>query len=222
MSDSTPPPLRTDVCPRCQATRRAQDQYCWLCSYKLPPRSGESAPGRRQAHEPIDAILIGEVVQSTPAYESLAETEDASFTFRIVDIILLITAICVVLGLYRVAPGGGIAVGAVLLPVFVRTMLVLRVRAARHLPTSDRERALLVVGSVLTTIGIYITGLAAAVAGMVAALLVFCGGLALSAGRLDESALSALMIVIGIAIAVIYLGAAMITIRNRWRRDTQD
>ena len=211
-----PPPVAR--CPHCQSSSPPGATKCWLCGRTIIVMAEAVSP---QAPPPLDALVIGHPPSGNPYASPLASEADALPTFRLVDVLLLFTSLCVILGLFRIAPGAAVLVGAILLPVFVRTVLVLRVRQERQLHTTGRDRALFVVGSLLTTVGLYLTATVAASVTAFASLLLACSGILVSNGRGTERLFSIAMFAIGVPLTIGYLVSAVAVIRRRWNRDTQ-
>lgn len=217
MTSEPPKPHQPLRCPHCQATQSAGSTVCWLCGQSMPVVA-ELADSN--ASHPIDAIVIGDIDYDSPYASPRSEETVAMQTFRLVDILLLSSAICVLLGLYRVAPGAAIAVGAVLLPVLVRTVLVLRIRESRQLPTSGSDKLLFVVGSLLTAVGLYFVATVASIVAVFAALLFACGGMLLGNRTMTDRFVTMAMVGIAVPLTIAYFIIAVRIIRKRWRRDT--
>lgn len=69
------------------------------------------------------------------------------FSFSLSTLLLITTLASIAFGLLAVAPGLGVFVCIIILPVFVRTLLVLRKREAKGMDVSPRTKTILFWGS---------------------------------------------------------------------------
>ena len=132
---------------------------------------------------------------------------------------IVVTLVAVICGVFAVAPGLGIPMAIIMLPVFVRTSMVVRQRETRGEDVSFATRAALFAGSFWTTVVILV------VVG-IASVGTFCGvclgvyfGLESSGGSVAEVVAS---IIAGIATTITTILAIWFSvrlIRRRWKRD---
>ncbi|MAT68435.1 MAG: hypothetical protein CMJ58_02825 [Planctomycetaceae bacterium] len=182
------------ACPRCGAAVDPAASRCWLC----------------------DAAL-GDL-QAAPT-SATAQPRHASFSFSFSALMLVVTLVTICCGLIAAAPGLGIPFSVLLVPVFVRTMLVIRRRSQQGRPPSRGEKAQLLAtsfGVAATVLVVLCTASAGAFAGV-------CFGLAaiIDARLEDLGFLFITATVVAAPLSVVALWWCVRWIRARWRRDTQ-
>lgn len=142
------------VCPQCGAQQPGETNACWLCGAEIAAAGIASA-----SSDPV-------------------QTAPERFSFSLSTLLLLMTLASVCFGLLAVAPGLGVPMCVLLVPVLVRTAKVVRRREAAGLPVSHAERVSLMLSSfgVATVLAVVVS--ASAFAG-------FCGVclLAISPGQ---------------------------------------
>jgi hypothetical protein len=100
--DSSP---KVSRCATCRAVVLAGDQQCWLC------------------RGPLSGRAEGTVAVGSPT--AIAHSEDSRVTsFSLSTLMLFVTLISVVCGLISIAPGVGIALALILLPVLAQTAIL--------------------------------------------------------------------------------------------------
>jgi hypothetical protein len=191
-------------CPHCDANNPPDAVNCWLCHRHL------DGPVRDESEKPM---------AGGARYAPLAK-ESTQLSFSLGSLMLVMTLIAVLCGMFAVAPGIGVLLAIASLPVLIRTAGVVRSRKEAGLPTSPAKRILLFIGSLLAT-------LVTAVVVCVASIGTFCG-LCLGIGSLDnfsESSVAAgYLVAIPAAIAVT-IGMILLArkwAKARWQRDTQE
>jgi hypothetical protein len=117
MSDTTTDGKWERVCPNCGAKQPRQLDQCWLCG------------------EAFDEAATGVVAHEQPTSYSLS------------TLLLIMTLACICFALIAAAPGLGVFVGILLVPVFIRTSMVLKKREAEGIVTSWLEKWSLALGS---------------------------------------------------------------------------
>ena len=132
------------VCPKCSAQQPLGTDLCWLCGAEVPVDGG--------AEVVVDPVAVA----------------PQRFSFSLSTLLLLITLASVCMGLLAVAPGLGVPMCVLLVPVLVRTAMVVRRREAAGLPVSRVEKIGLAASSFGVASVLAIVVSAAAFAG-------FCG-----------------------------------------------
>lgn len=165
---------------------------CWLCGTPVvPPASSleTSAP-------------------SVERSQAAAPRPDAGVSYSLSTLMLITTLVAVCCGLFVAAPGLGVGVCILLVPVLVRTAMVVSRREEAGLPVSAGEKIGLVIGSfVVTTVVLTVVA--------VAAVGTFCA-VCLTA-RTEAAIPFALLIGGGAGIAILVLMIRWV--RHRYRRD---
>ncbi len=105
------------ICPDCGAGVATKDSRCWIC--KRPFAS--DVPGT--------AELAGG-----------ASEQRATFQFGISSIMLIITLAAVILGVWQMAPGIGIALAVVAIPALIPTCIISMKKGARGRPLTPSEK----------------------------------------------------------------------------------
>lgn len=186
------------LCPECDAPVIPDRSDCWLCGAKLA----------NQGHVPT----------AVPP-RAIAPPSSEPISFGLSTLMLIVTLAAVCFGLLVQAPGLAIPMCVLLIPVFVRTVMVVRRREASGLPVSPMQK----VGMFLGSFGV--ASLLAVVV-CVAAFCSFCG-VCLLAVSPDQKYGGAGVALWGIgmcaAAAAAVVGIVFIAkwIRRRYVRDTQ-
>lgn len=131
-------------CPKCGAQQPRKLAECWLCGTELTEESFAAGTA--------DPVRIA----------------PERFSFSLSTLLLLVTLASVCFGLLVVAPGLGVPMCVLLVPVLVRTAMVVRRREAVGRPVSRAEKISLVVSSLGVASVLAVVVSAAAFAG-------FCG-----------------------------------------------
>jgi hypothetical protein len=174
-------------CPKCHATRRQGDARCWLCGDAIP--SGD---------------VVFAAVDENPYASPVAVENENLHGFSLGTMLLFVTLVCVVAGLFSIAPGLGVLAAIAVFIPFVRTALLVKARAARGRETPMTERVQLTALSAVVTLAMV------ALAGVVA--------IGVSAAAGDQLVLPVFFFgLLAAAIAVFYL--FFLWARKRWRRD---
>ena len=118
------PSTNARSCARCGASLHDGAERCWLCGMSIGPAGAGS---------------------STPAVGS--KHVEQFGTYSLASLMMFVTLFSVLCGAYAIAPGIGLALTILLLPVFVRTALVLRRRRDVDLPIGWHERLVLAASS---------------------------------------------------------------------------
>jgi hypothetical protein len=189
MSETKPVAEPVIACPNCGAEQPEPAATCWLCGQKL----GDAG-----------------VVTTT--------RRDPGVSFSLSTVLLVITLACICFALLAAAPGLGILAAVLLVPVFIRTTMVLKQREARGIETSQVEKWSLAIGS-------FFTAMVMATVVLSTAFAAFCfsclAGYSVS-GRGDDSTPIVVAFIVGGAVTLfmVYLMAGWA--RKRYRRDTGD
>lgn len=117
-------------CPHCAARLQSEDTACWLCG------------GRINTGFPSDQRV------ATEANVPPTLAPNTALTFNLSSLMLIITLIAVCLGVFRLAPGLGIAAAVLATPALIRTMIFSKRRRARGDALNVGEKTLAFVGSV--------------------------------------------------------------------------
>jgi MFS-type transporter involved in bile tolerance (Atg22 family) len=138
------------------------------------------------------------------------------FSFSLNSLMMLVTLAAVCFGLLAAAPGLGVFVCVILLPVMIRTALVVRRREAAGLDVSPGTKVGLFFGSFAAA-----SVIAVVVAG--AAFGSFClsclGAFAVTNGRSESLALTIAFVVAGAVTLLISIPMAK-WVKRRYRRDS--
>ena len=176
------------VCSKCGASQPRQLDRCWLCGVAF-----DGAP------------VTGVVAHEQPASYSLS------------TLLLIMTLACICFALLAVAPGLGVFVGILLVPVFIRTSLVLKKREAKGIATSRAEKWSLALGSfaVATVMAILVLSTS------FAAFCFSCLAGYSAAGNGNDSGPIIIACLVGgsVLLLMVYLMAKWA--RERFRRDTE-
>lgn len=105
------------ICPHCNAKQLGPSGNCWLC------------------HKPLQ-----EKPFSAPAPSVMPPREPENFSFSLATMLLLMTLASVCMGLLVAVRGWGIFACIIMVPVFFRTVRVVRHREARGKDVSPGEK----------------------------------------------------------------------------------
>ena len=182
------------VCPKCDADQIEATNVCWLC--------GSSLEGVQEFEETARPTRRPE-----------------RFSYSLSTLMLIVTLVAVCCGLLIVAPGLAVPMCVLLVPVLVRTTMVVRRREEVGLPVSPTEKVSLVLSSLSVATLLCIVVCSAAFAS-------FCGVCLLIVSA-DQRYGGAGMVAWGIgmcaaaAVAVIAMVRIIKWIAARYRRDVQ-
>lgn len=184
-------------CARCGAAMRADTARCWLCG----------------------AAIASHPTSATPS----AERKESAGRFSLASLMMFVTLLCVVLGLFTIAPGIGVPFGLIMLVAWMRTAAVARRRAEHGFAVTRAERLQLFISSVSTAVALLaVTGVAGCAA-LVAACFVCLytwDGFGANERAAPFGLIAAAAVAAGIAIPAM-LGIVKL-IDRRWRRDTEE
>ena len=172
-------------------------KVCWIC---FSPLGGKLPQGALQ--QPVAA-------------KGYKESSAASGGFSLASLMMLVTLVAVVLGMFTISPGFGMPLAIVAAITWVRTVSVVKYRSATGKPATKVEIVLMFVRSVAVTLVILmLVGVAAA-----AALAAACTGMIGASGGGGEVGT-----IFGIAIVVLIAAVLGIVVaaryeRGRWQRD---
>ncbi len=165
------------VCPECGADTLPDRTHCWLCGAKLAGGSTTAAA-------------------SAPAPP----------TFALTSLMLLITLVAVVLGVYTIAPGVAVLLVIAVVPALSRTFRVTRRREREGTPLRTRDKiGTFFYSTLLASVILVIVGGASAVA-FIVGLFAACAADRQAAGWYSREAriaavISAVALLTGLAIA---------------------
>jgi hypothetical protein len=123
-------------CPECQATRRSDAKYCWLCGAALEP------------------------VAEEPARAAVGSERRAAYQFSLATLMLTVTLVAIVLSVFRMSLGVGLALVFLTTPALVRTCIAAARRRARGQPVSPLGK----VGMFAASFGIVVVVVVASIA----------------------------------------------------------
>jgi hypothetical protein len=184
-------PART--CRTCGASQPEGLRTCWLCRANL---SGDSTTVAAAEHE-----------------RTLSHGGHAGFSFSISTLLLITTLIAILSALVAEHPGLGIPVCVLMLPVLVRTAMVVRRRERAGLQVSAGEKAKLALVSFVVSFALSIVVLA--VLGIAAIVTLFA--VCVSGGKGNPFPVA---IVIALVILIPTCAALAHWIRARYEQDT--
>lgn len=133
---SSPEPNTRTSCPECGAPLPTKANYCWLCGKALRPLATAAA-------------------QPPAAFE-----HRAAYQFGLSTLMLIVTLCAVLLGVFRISPGVGLALVLLATPPLVRTCIATARRKARGQPVPPLTK----LGIFASTLGIVIVVVAASIA----------------------------------------------------------
>jgi hypothetical protein len=114
--DSSQPPSRPEVCPECGAAFSGEGTYCWLCGWK----QGDPVGVRPTSPQKLNPY-------ASPA----PNPADLKWTFSLSTLFLWTALVAVVMGVARLAPGLGIALGIISFPAALHTTALVAYRKRR-------------------------------------------------------------------------------------------
>ena len=170
------------ICPECGAALPANAKYCWLCRGEAQPVAEAAAP-------------------SSPFAE-----HRAAYQFSLSSLMLTITLVAVLLGVFRIAAGLGIVLTILVTPAFLRTCITTARRKARGQPVSLGAKLRLFA----STFGIAVGSVIIVVAAVVAAVSTYCGIVLLGDTHFREMAGPAFLVLLG-ALGAIAIVVAIFT-----------
>ncbi len=130
--------------------------------------------------------------------------------FSLATLFLCLTLGAVMMGLFVIAPGLGIAFAILTVPAFLRTTLLVRSKESRGQLVPTERKTILFLSSIATSVVVLVVVLVASVG-------TFCA-VCLSSGReatIPIAIAAAVVPTIGVVILMI------VWIRHRWRRDVR-
>jgi hypothetical protein len=133
---SSPPPDDGNPCPDCGASLPGEANYCWLCGKALQ----EGGAGAAGSAGPVE--------------------RRAAYQFSLSSLLLIITLVAVLLGVFRIAPGVALALAFLTAPALVKTCIAVARRKAR----GQRVAPLAKLGIFAGSLGIVIVVVAATIA----------------------------------------------------------
>ena len=116
------------LCPHCSAKQLGPSENCWLCSKSLSDENAGLPP-----------------VVAVPA------SEPAGLSFSLATLFLMMTLASVCMGLLVAVPGLGVLACIVMVPVFIRTVRVVRHREVVGFDVSPAQKATLFLTSFAVT-----------------------------------------------------------------------
>ena len=133
----------TDVvaCPQCSAPLPTKARYCWLCGVSLRPTAA------------VPPFQPAPIIEPRAAYQ-----------FGISTLLLAMTLLAVLLGVFAMSPGVGLAITFLATPPLIRTCIVATKRKTR----GQRMSPLAKLGVFGSTLGIVIVVVAASIGAFIA------------------------------------------------------
>lgn len=185
-------------CPDCRATSPAGSEHCWLCLAELSA-----------------------VDQSAPRSPSASIADGPSFSLS--TLMLLVTMASIGCGLMALFPGFGVLAALVLVPVLIRTSMVVEKRKADGDRVSSDERARLFLTSYAVTSVISIVLLACVCFSAFAAFCVVCSYFDLGHGGGNRTKREFYYLLLGGALLAngLVIILTFYFVRWRYRRDTK-
>ena len=149
-------PSTEQLCHACQARLRTGDDKCWLCG------------------TPVGSAGEPTAVAKPATGVALPRRERAATNFSLATLMMFMTLVAVVCGLIGIAPGIGIALAAILMPVLAHTVLSVRgeesqghqVKASDQIAIFFGSLGLVVVAGVAASIAFGVTCFGGFFAGM--------------------------------------------------------
>ena len=155
---SSAPDIKPRYCPDCGAEVPPQAVLCWCCRHSLL----QSAAANSQY------VLAAAVDENTGNLH-----ERTKFQFSLASVMLIVTFAAVLMSIYTMAPGLGIALMVLSVPALVRTAVIAMQKGSRGKPLTFAEKA----GIFLAWIGLGIVIIiAAGIAFFVSCLMGLAGG----------------------------------------------
>jgi hypothetical protein len=148
------PQSTANVCPKCGAALSEGATSCWLC---LAPLTGQEA-------------LPATIIPPAPQAENTA-------SYSLSSLLMLVTLVCVLLGLFTFAPGLGMLIGFVGFVAWLSTVVKVQKRRAKNQEVTNADKILLFVRSAVGTILIMGLVLVACVATLFVACVAMLGNM---------------------------------------------
>lgn len=194
------PPV--EICPHCSTKQLGPSEKCWLCEKVFADEFSSAVDPKGTANVGLPSPLHDPVQVS----------------FSLATLLLLMTLASVCLGLFAIYPGLGIFACLIAMPVFFRTLTVVRHREKRGQKVSASEKMVMfitsfAIGSVLSIV----VGVAAFCSFCGVCLAVFSG----AEGKGDLFALAGGICLLGV-VAIVACIALVKWIRRRYDRETAD
>ncbi len=186
-------------CPSCGVPLPAGLSVCWLCFSSV-----DATKDQVKVEQPQSVAKPS----GTPA--------DQAGGFSLASLMMFVTLVCVVLGVFTIAPGLGVPLAIVTFVTWLRTVSVVKWRACTGSSLTSTEIILIFMRSVAFTLLILVlVGVAA-----VAAFAALCFGAISTAGPSDLAFTGVAVVSLVVLIVAIFgLVAATRFERRRWRRD---
>jgi hypothetical protein len=175
------------ACPSCGAINAPWDAQCWLCKFPL-------AGGRAAS----DSVILAEAVDVQPQ-------------FGLSTMLLIVTVLCICLGLVAIAPGLIVPLVIIVVPALIRTAVATRVSGG---PTSVGDKVATFSASLGIIVLIWLAGLVAF--GTACTLLVVSG----AALNFDNNIVS-LLLVLGIGAALGAFALMIWLLYKSWPRSNK-
>jgi hypothetical protein len=186
------------TCRHCGAALPGGANRCWLCYTPVVTSSGQS------------------VVQRAETVAEYGEPKVQTGGFSLASLMMLVTLVCVLLGVFTIAPGLGVPLAIVAFVTWLRTVSVVKWRATTGRPLTSGEVIFVFVRSVAFTLLILmLVGVSA-----VAAFAAFCFGIMNASGAADSELTGLMVVSVIVLIAAVFgLVAVSRSERRRWHRD---
>jgi ribosomal protein L40E len=197
------PVSRPTVCPDCGAPFPVEATYCWLCGWKL----GDPVGVRPKPPGPSKDNPYASPAPRNPA--------DLKWTFSLSTLFLWTALVAVVMGVVRIAPGLGIALGIFSLPAALHTTAVAAYRKRRS------RRALTVPEKILVfieSLALFILIAIAVVIAAIGALFVICMQSMNPSGRVPHGGDATVPILATVGGVILVLFIAYVLVQVLWRR----
>ena len=121
-------PSATEIsCPNCGARLPAGLTVCWLCFAPLESKKNQGV---------LDQFRSGTNIKNASA--------GATGGFSLASLMMFVTLLCVVLGVFTIAPGLGVPLAIVAFVTWLRTVSVVKSRAVNRLVVDVREYQFLI------------------------------------------------------------------------------
>ena len=119
-----------------------KEETCWECGAVLPPKAGDCWLCGSPCY-PVAELVVPEVAPSE---------HRTALQFSLSTLMLAVTLLSVLLGVFLMAPGLGVCLTVLVIPPFLRTLIVATRRKARGQPMSTEAK----LGTFAKTFGITI------------------------------------------------------------------
>jgi len=173
---STSRPTQQISCPDCGAELQEDSRYCWLCGLAVR----EGVPAAAEPRSPFAGRARGHIADGGKPVVILDRR--AGLQFSLATIMLSITLVAVLLGVFRMAPGLGIGLAILVTPAFLRTCIVTARRKARGESISLAGKLGSFAVSFTVTLGMVILLAALAIVSIFVALNAICAAMMSGAG----------------------------------------